>query len=263
MISKTLGTSSRKFANLRDDLAVGLFAQALYPLIVASSDDFGRLQADPFTVKHSVWSTAPENEEVFGRGLDALERVGLIHRYRVNSGVYLQVVDFEAHQQGLHKRTASKYPNPPEIPGDSLLIEEKRTEEKRTEECTEASSVPAFLSFPVIGTGNSVWQLSEAQVAEWAGLFPGLDVRGEARKALAWVGANQGRRKTARGMARFLVGWLTRAVDRGGPRAVVKADVGRAQHEWECPHDAPTCTERWRCDQRSGIEAYKRSGARA
>ena len=84
-----------------------------------------------------------------------------------------------------------------------------------TQELFEARALP-FLQFPVVGLGASDWPLSEAQVAEWAGLFPGLDVRGEARKALAWVLANPDRRKTVRGMAKFLVGWLSRAVDRGG-----------------------------------------------
>lgn len=134
MISKTLGTASRKFAKLRADHPdVGLFAQALYPLLVASSDDFGRQQADAFTVKHSVWSTTPEDETTFEAALKAMQAVGLIHRYRIGDGIYLQVVDFEAHQQGLHKRTASKFPEPPEIPGDSLLRELNLTEQKRTE----------------------------------------------------------------------------------------------------------------------------------
>lgn len=87
----------------------------------------------------------------------------------------------------------------------------------------EASSAP-FLEFPVIGPGPERWPLSEAQVAEWAVLYPGLDVRGEARKAFAWLQANAGRRKTVKGMARFLVSWLGRAVDSGraaSPRGVV------------------------------------------
>ena len=92
MISRTLGTSSRKFARLRfHDPAVGLFAQALYPLLVANSDDFGRQQADAFTVKHSVWSTAPDDEPVFAAALDALHGVGLIQLYELKGAAYLQI----------------------------------------------------------------------------------------------------------------------------------------------------------------------------
>jgi hypothetical protein len=108
-------------------------------------------------------------------------------------------------------------------------------------------SVPGpFLIFPTVGDGGPTWQLSEAQVAEWATLFPGIDIRQETRSALAWVTANPGRRKTANGMRRFLTSWLTRATNsRGGrvqaePRRVVEPRTeGRT-----CPH-TPRCA-RWK-----------------
>jgi len=75
---------------------------------------------------------------------------------------------------------------------------------------------PVVLEFPTIGADGDVYRLSEAQVAEWAKLFPGLDVLAECRHALAWVRENTGHRKTAGGMGRFLVGWFTRSVNRRG-----------------------------------------------
>jgi len=145
MISKTLGTSSRRFARLRaDQPGVGLFAQALYPLLVANADDWGRQKGDGFTVKHGVWSTAPEDDATFDRALDAMAAVGLVTRYQVGSETYAQIVDFDAHQRGLHKRTASLCPAPPavecgtsgksaELPQSSPLIELNLTEQNRTE----------------------------------------------------------------------------------------------------------------------------------
>lgn len=138
MISRTLGTSSKKFASLRERHPdVGLFAQALYPLLVANADDFGRMDGDAFAIKHAVWSTAPETQAQFDAALDALHAEGLIVRYRDADGVYAEIVDFELHQVGLHKRTESRFPaysgNTAEVPGNSGSREEKRTEEKRTE----------------------------------------------------------------------------------------------------------------------------------
>jgi hypothetical protein len=52
-------------------------------------------------------------------------------------------------------------------------------------------------------------------VQEWSGLYSGIDVLGECKRALAWVYANQP--KTASGMPAFLVRWLNTAADR--PRA--------------------------------------------
>jgi hypothetical protein len=72
---------------------------------------------------------------------------------------------------------------------------------------------PVVLVFPTIGTPAS-WDLHQSQLEEWASLYPGMDVLAECRKALAYV--NTGKRKTASGMARFLVGWLNRTANRGG-----------------------------------------------
>lgn len=70
----------------------------------------------------------------------------------------------------------------------------------------------SLLSFPCDGNPG-VWNLIESQVSEWSKLFPSLDILAECRKALAWSSASPDRRKTSRGMKRFLVSWLTRATD--------------------------------------------------
>lgn len=79
---------------------------------------------------------------------------------------------------------------------------------------------PTVLEFRCNGV-QAVWHLTAAQVAEWAPVYPGLDVLAECRKANAWLGAQPaGKRKTAGGMTRFLVAWLGRANDhqpRGSP----------------------------------------------
>ena len=77
----------------------------------------------------------------------------------------------------------------------------------------------SLLDFPCDGTPG-VWSLTATQVAEWSKLFPSLDVLAECRKALAWVLASSDRRKTARGMRKYLVGWFGRVQDGGhGQRA--------------------------------------------
>lgn len=81
----------------------------------------------------------------------------------------------------------------------------------------EVNSAPppaGVLVFPVVGSETPWWPLTEAHLTEWSSLFPSLDVLAEARKALAWILANPGRRKTPHGMKRFLAAWLTRTVDR-------------------------------------------------
>lgn len=100
-----------------------------------------------------------------------------------------------------------------------------RTEGKNI--CAETDAVspptlPPVLEFPTDGE-RVLWVLTEAQVASWAQLYPNTDVLGECRKAKAWVEASPQRRKTASGMARFLVNWLNQTTNRGGGTAVKPA----------------------------------------
>lgn len=135
MISKSLSTSE-KFAALipqAGDLAE--FCQLIYPLIVAHTDDFGRIQGDPFTVKMMCFPASPRSVDEFARALAHLDSVGLIVRYEVATKRYIQIGNFDPHQLGLHKRTKSLFPD---VPGNSgkvrkLPAQEKGTEGNRTE----------------------------------------------------------------------------------------------------------------------------------
>lgn len=121
---------------------------------------------------------------------------------------------------------------------------------------TETSSVPAqpaILEFPVTGPGSGTWPLTADKVAEWAALFPTLDVLAECRKALAWVRENPRNRKTASGMGRFLVGWFTRTIDRGGARLVGRQDGPHDQRPRGCRHQ-PACRDAVTCTAKSAAE---------
>jgi len=95
---------------------------------------------------------------------------------------------------------------PPAVPSSTSSV---GAEPKRL----DAVGLP-FLEFPTVGTNGKVWMLTQGQVDQWAALFPALDVAQQCRQALAWIEANSAKRKTCRGMPRFLTAWLTRATDR-------------------------------------------------
>jgi hypothetical protein len=208
---------------------LGEFCQALYPLIVAHADDFGRLQGDPFTVKHQCHPTSPRTIAEFMDALRFMHDVGLIVWFTGNHGgggrQYIQIVNFEAHQQGLHKRTRSAFPRVPdgsgnveESPEQLKGSEENLTEGNLREEKKNGSSVartePAILTFPTVGLNGASWALTQTQVSEWQSAFPGIDILAEARKALAWLHANPGRRKI-----------LRTASERSGKRMAVRRPI--------------------------------------
>lgn len=113
LISASLG-SSRRFCRLPNAAGpLSEFAQLLFMLIVVNCDDFGRAEADPFTVKLKVFPGSSRKEQEFQAALDALAEVGLIRLYSDGEDAFLVVEKFEDHQSGLHKRTKSHFPEPP------------------------------------------------------------------------------------------------------------------------------------------------------
>ena len=94
-------------------------------------------------------------------------------------------------------------------------IEKKSPSDSCAEPAPERRSPPSpdCPEFPTKGPVRD-WQATADQVARWRELYPGLDVRHELRKAHEWVLANPSRAKTSRGMAGFVLNWLSRATDR-------------------------------------------------
>lgn len=61
------------------------------------------------------------------------------------------------------------------------------------------------------------WPVPAASCAEWGDAFPGVNVLAELLKMRAWLQANPRNRKTAGGMMRFILNWLTRAQNSSRP----------------------------------------------
>ncbi len=54
-------------------------------------------------------------------------------------------------------------------------------------------------------------------IDKYQGLYPAVDVEQEIRKMIGWLDANAANRKTPRGIAKFINGWLSRAQDSARP----------------------------------------------
>lgn len=81
-----------------------------------------------------------------------------------------------------------------------------------------AHSVPAALSPVAVSiplVSGEEFPLTEADTLEWASAFPAVDVPQCLRSIRQWCLANPQRRKTAKGVRRFVVSWLTREQDSG------------------------------------------------
>jgi hypothetical protein len=190
---------------------------------------------------HDLWHHAPDYvAKRRQRELQRLEKTGPLPERRhaaPNGDGRVDILDW---QSGLG-RTPSPSPSPSPSP-------------------VEESLVPPVLVFPTTGPAGKEWLLSREQVTAWRSLFPTLDVLAEARKALAWVIANPGRRKTVKGMPKFLVNWLTRAVDRGGsngqrPQPTAPQPAGSSDWWEECKSlHGGKCGKRYTHGERMKLE---------
>lgn len=63
---------------------------------------------------------------------------------------------------------------------------------------------------------GSLFEVSDSDVQEWSKLYPAVDIKQELRKMKGWLDANPTRRKTRRGVRRFVNNWLSRTQDQGG-----------------------------------------------
>lgn len=144
LIAKSLSTSEKRARLHQEAGELAEFCQALYPLIVAHADDYGRLDGSVFHVKHAIEPTSPRTVTEFESALLALTRVQLVEWYfDSKSKPVIQIVDFKAHQPGLKQRNNSRWEPCSEVvrrvmPGDAaerremprdlIVLDSKRNE---------------------------------------------------------------------------------------------------------------------------------------
>lgn len=142
MISKSISVSS-KVNSISD------FAALLFTWMVPHGDDYGVLDGDEGTIKALVVPRRKQTEVQVGHALSEIQKIGLIWWYIYKNKKYIQFINWEEHQEGLHKRTGSKHPlymdcrqdsrNFREIPGNSPLTEPNLREPNRREENSPSS----------------------------------------------------------------------------------------------------------------------------
>jgi hypothetical protein len=189
------------------------------------ADREGRFRWQPEELKLDC---LPYDDVRFSDVLDALDRGGFVRRYVVAGKAYGFIPSWAEHQVIGNREAQSTLPATRSAVGTVITEHAQGEEEKEgkgkgkgTEGSSEAltrsepTDSPVLLTFPTIGTEGDSWRLRRVQVDEWRAAFPGIDVLAECQKALGWVKTNPGRRKTPRGMPKFLYGWIARSVNSG------------------------------------------------
>jgi hypothetical protein len=102
---------------------------------------------------------------------------------------------------------------------DKTVTTEQNSREEKRKEVTKVTSCPkpakadpgplADHGF-TLSNGN-LWRPTVAKIHEWQATFPVMDLDAQLRLAGQWLKDNPAKRKTEKGMHRFLFAWLERA----------------------------------------------------
>ncbi len=98
--------------------------------------------------------------------------------------------------------------------------------------CTEPEkppSAPPIITLPL--NDKTDYGITQVEVDHWNELYPAVDIMTELRKMKGWCEGNPAKRKTRRGIVRFVNTWLAKEQDRGGSRKASQSPVNRFLEE--------------------------------
>lgn len=210
--------TSKKINSLTD------FQFRLWVYLITYVDDYGRGSADPEILKGFVFPRRKRvSESDIEKTLAELAGMGCISLYNVDGESYFCFPNWGEHQRIQTKK--SKYPAPEndcsrystvghrEPPPESESKSESKIEANASCAEPKIGSTPPVILLPLNDGTN--YPITEEQCHEWAGLYPAVDVIQQLRNMKGWLDSSPDRRKTRRGILRFVTGWLSREQNTG------------------------------------------------
>lgn len=195
--------------------------EVLFYRLIVNCDDYGRFDARTKIIKGQCFPLKDVTEKDIDKALAKLSEVGLIVVYEAQGRPVLQLKTWEQHQNIRAKK--SKYPPFDETciqmysdvskSGDSIADETKKGSSQKQPQPTVPEEPPVISL--LLNTGEE-YGIVQSDIVEWQELYPAVDVMQELRNMKGWCKENAAKRKTARGIRRFITSWLAREQNRGG-----------------------------------------------
>jgi len=224
-------TIKPEFFTSEDIVSMSPLARLFYIALWCEADREGRLEWKPRTLKLRY---LPGDDCDISELADELIGSGLIELYEVDGKVYAEIPSFKKHQIINNRESESQIPSRVEHASGTrqarVKAEGKEGREGKGREYSaeqQADSTPPVIKIPL--NDGSEHPVTQADVDEWAGLYPAVDVMQELRNMRGWAIANPKKRKTRSGVVKFINAWLAREQDKGG--ATPQAPPGRQQQQ--------------------------------
>ena len=83
--------------------------------------------------------------------------------------------------------------------------------------CSEPeTTAPNLSGIKLVLNDKTLYDVPLAKIESWREAYPAVDIEQELQKMRVWLDGNPTKRKTRRGIERFIVNWLSRSQDSGG-----------------------------------------------
>lgn len=205
------------------------FEEVFWYRLIVNCDDFGRFDARPAILKSRLFPLkGTVTEKSICDALNKLSTVGLVILYEYEDKPYLQLATWGKHQQ--MRATKSKYPaytsSCNQLISDDIKCPRNRIRnpiEVDSRDGANAPAAPAIIS--LLLNDKTEYGITGQQLEEWSTLYPAVDVMQELRKMKGWLDANPQKRKTRRGILRFVTGWLAKEQDKPHPHIQREPDI--------------------------------------
>lgn len=194
--------------------------EILFYRLIVNADDYGRFDARLPILKSRLFPLKNIKEAQIEQSLTALEKSGLVRRYKVVGKPYILLTGWSNFQNCRAKK--SKYPSPEDADEDCAEVNDCDELHDNASDCIQMQSEvgksklnedksPVLFEMPLVD--GTMWNVTENAYIEYERLYPAVNIEQEIRKMIGWLGANTKKRKTRAGIKRFINGWLSRQQD--------------------------------------------------
>lgn len=152
----------------------------------------------------------------------------LLTNFRAETELNAQrmVSERRSNAQRVRRENEAKSNENNDIVDKRISLKPYREEERREEDISSLRSLissepenppPSRVAIELKAIKGKVVKITFDEARKWQQDFPAVDVRQELREMRSWLDANPSKRKTETGMRRFVVNWLSKEQDKGGP----------------------------------------------
>ena len=240
--------------------ALSWFEEVLFYRLIVNCDDFGRFDGRPAIIKGSLFPLKDIAIADIKKALSKLVAHDMIMVYESQGKAVLQLLTWDKYQTGRALR--SKYPAYDDTCQQLYADANKCSGSKNRsgtgsddDDTGQTAAEPPKPKLPaepeepavitlLLNTGQE-YPITQSNITEWTNLYPAVDVMQSLRNMKGWCISNPAKRKTRKGIQRFINNWLASEQNKGGT-----ARYGTSQPSQRSPgvEEYADMARRWAAD---------------